>query len=174
MITASHNPATDNGYKVYMSDGAQVIPPTGRPDRRGPGPSRATLIPTDPDAGLIEDVDEAEVVGAYRRAVLGFLDLVGPRGVRIVYTPLHGVGGAVMPELLELAGFEDVSVVAAQAAPDPDFPTVSFPNPEEPGALDLALDDATRLGADLVLANDPDGTGWRSPCPTRPAAPGGS
>ena len=154
MITASHNPAPDNGYKVYMSDGAQVIPPQDA--LIAEAASRATLIPTDPDAGLIEDVDEAEVVGAYRRAVLGFLDPVGPRGVRIVYTPLHGVGGAVMPELLELAGFEDVSVVAAQAAPDPDFPTVSFPNPEEPGALDLALDDATRLGADLVLANDPD------------------
>ena len=69
---------------------------------------------------------------------------------------MHGVGGEVLPELLAQAGFGPVSVVAAQAVPDPDFPTVAFPNPEEPGALDLAFADAVRLDADLVLANDPD------------------
>ena len=89
-------------------------------------------------------------------AAFALLDPDGPRQIRIVYTPMHGVGGQVVPELLAEAGFGPVSVVAAQEKPDPDFPTVAFPNPEEPGALDLALGDAVRLGADLVLANDPD------------------
>jgi phosphomannomutase len=104
----------------------------------------------------VELVDEVALLGAYRRAVFGLLDSTGPRQLRIVYTPLHGVGGAVLPGLLAEDGFEQVSVVAAQAVPDPDFPTLAFPNPEEPGALDLALADAARLGADIVLANDPD------------------
>jgi phosphomannomutase len=154
MITASHNPASDNGYKVYMADGAQVIPPHDALIAEA-----ASAVPAPPvgsGSDLVEVVDEAELLGAYRRAVFGLLDPAGPRQLRIVYTPLHGVGGAVLPRLLAEAGFEQVSVVAAQAAPDPDFPTVAFPNPEEPGALDLALADASRLGADIVLANDPD------------------
>mgnify|MGYP003907200761 CR=1 FL=1 len=75
----------------------------------------------------------------------------------MIYTPMHGVAGRLMLRLLRLAGFAAPHVVAAQAEPDPDFPTVAFPNPEEPGALDLALADARRLGADLVVASDPDG-----------------
>ncbi len=165
MITASHNPAADNGYKVYMADGAQVIPPhdaaiadaarTAAEAAAGQG-RPSSLSASAAQAGPIEIVDESELLGAYRLAVLRFLDPAGPRRLRIVYTPLHGVGAAVLPGLLEQAGFEQVSVVAAQAAPDPDFPTLAFPNPEEPGALDLALADASRLEADIVLANDPD------------------
>jgi phosphomannomutase len=94
-------------------------------------------------------------VGSYLDAGVGLVH-PGPRHVRIVYTPMHGVGGMVAVEALARAGFTDVHVVTAQAEPDPDFPTVAFPNPEEPGALDLALADAERLGADVVLANDPD------------------
>jgi len=154
MITASHNPASDNGYKVYMSDGAQVIPPHDA--LIAEAAANATMTAMSSRHELIDVVDEAELLGAYRRAALGLLDPAGARQLRIVYTPLHGVGGAVLPGLLQQAGFEQVSVVAAQAEPDPDFPTVAFPNPEEPGALDLALADAARLDADIVLANDPD------------------
>jgi len=161
MITASHNPASDNGYKVYAADGAQVIPPDDALIAEAAKTSQASEIAsaTVPDgvAGRgIDAVDEKDLIGAYRRAAFGFLDPSGPRRLRIVYTPLHGVGGGVLPDLLAQAGFEEVSVVAAQAVPDPDFPTVAFPNPEEPGALDLALADAVRIKADVILANDPD------------------
>jgi phosphomannomutase len=158
MITASHNPAADNGYKVYAADGAQVIPPDDNSIAEAAAnaePSAfANLNRAEP--GAAETIDEAELLEAYRRAVFGFLDPAGARQLRIVYTPMHGVGGAVLPGLLQKAGFGPVSVVAAQAAPDPLFPTVAFPNPEEPGALDLAFADARALGADVVLANDPD------------------
>src|SRR5699024_11125072 len=80
----------------------------------------------------------------------------GPRALRVVYTPMHGVGGAVAGEVLARAGFADVHTTPAQAEPDPDFPTVAFPNPEEPGAMDLALRLAGEVGADIVIANDPD------------------
>jgi phosphomannomutase len=165
MVTASHNPAADNGYKVYMADGAQVIPPddafiaeaaSAAMAGAVASPEISTAAPQAAAAQYGEPIDEVELLGAYRRAAFGLLDPAGPRRLRIVYTPLHGVGGQVLPELLEQAGFGPVSVVAAQGAPDPDFPTVAFPNPEEPGALDLALGDAIRLDADLVLANDPD------------------
>lgn len=154
MITASHNPASDNGYKVYMADGAQVIPPDDAIIAEG-ARAAASLQTGAADSGA-EAVDEAELIGAYEGAVFDFLDVSGPRHLKIVYTPMHGVGGRVLPALFDQAGFEQVSVVAAQAAPDPDFPTVAFPNPEEAGALDLALADAVRLDADVVLANDPD------------------
>jgi len=158
MVTASHNPATDNGYKVYADDGAQVIPPDDAEIAEAaadapPGPLAAA---GGTRAGGVGVVDEADLLAAYGRAVLGLLDPSGPRRLRVVYTPMHGVGGALLPGLLEQAGFGPVSVVAAQAAPDPDFPTLPFPNPEEPGALDLAVEDAIRLDADIVLANDPD------------------
>jgi len=154
MITASHNPARDNGYKVYMADGAQVIPPY---DALIAEAARTAVLPAIGEGGgRGESVDVSELVEAYRNAVFAFLEGSGPRRLKIVYTPLHGVGGQVLPGLLDKAGFDQVSVVAAQAAPDPDFPTVPFPNPEEPGALDLALADAARLDADIILANDPD------------------
>ncbi|MGO9965453.1 MAG: phospho-sugar mutase [Acidimicrobiales bacterium] len=165
MVTASHNPAADNGYKVYMSDGAQVIPPDDAVIAEAArnalasavaSPASSVDVPEEAKDRLIEPIDEAELLEAYRRAAFALLDPDGPRQIRVVYTPMHGVGGQVVPELLAEAGFKPVSVVSAQATPDPDFPTVAFPNPEEPGALDLALADAVRLGADLVLANDPD------------------
>jgi phosphomannomutase len=100
-----------------------------------------------------------EIAGAYLAAIVA---AAGPGAARrpplnVVYTPMHGVAGPLMLRALRLAGFAAPHVVAAQAEPDPDFPTVAFPNPEEPGALDLALADARRLGADLVVASDPDG-----------------
>jgi phosphomannomutase len=158
MITASHNPACDNGYKVYMADGAQVIPPHDAFIAEAASKASAASTPSASNVVTesVEVIDEEELLGAYRRAAFGLLDPAGPRRLRIVYTPLHGVGGAIVPGLLEEAGFGPVSVVAAQAAPDPDFPTLPFPNPEEPGALDLAFEDAIRLDADVVVASDPD------------------
>lgn len=158
VVTASHNPAPDNGYKVYVSDGAQVLPPA---DAAIASAAAASAVPGDdelagPFGDRLVDVDEQEVLAAYRRAALEVLGSSGPRSLRTVYTPVHGVGGAVLPRLMEEAGFDPPHVVAAQAQPDPDFPTAPFPNPEEPGVLDLALAEAEQVGADLVLANDPD------------------
>ena len=157
MVTASHNPAEYNGYKVYMGDGAQIIPPTDRriADRIAAISSLSQVSLAPPDHPLIRYLGN-DVVDAYLcDAVAQSLDPAA-RDVRIVYTPMHGVGGAFTTRLLRLAGFTQVDVVQHQFEPDPDFPTVSFPNPEEPGALDLALDLARARRADLVLANDPD------------------
>ncbi len=168
MVTASHNPATDNGYKVYLADGAQVLPPYDEEiaaaaraeSQEGAGTCRPVPPARAPrpfeGRAAVERIDEQELLRAYQAAVLACLDVDAPRAVDVVYTPLHGVGGAVAPALLEAAGFAPPWVVPAQAAPDPDFPTVAFPNPEEPGALDLALALAAEHGADVVLANDPD------------------
>ena len=156
MITASHNPAPDNGYKAYAADGAQVIPPddsriTTLAGELGPPPE------TQPAGSRrVEDLDDAPLLSAYTESVTRVLDPAGPRALRAVYTPLHGVGGAVLPDLLVAAGFDPPVPVPRQAEPDPDFPTVAFPNPEEPGALDLAVAEARRVAADVVLANDPD------------------
>jgi phosphomannomutase len=155
MVTASHNPPADNGYKVYAADGAQIVPPmdteiSAAIDAVGPLAS----IPLDP--GAVEVVGD-EVVAAYVDTVVGSpLAPRGTTGIRIAYTPMHGVGAGVALRVFAAAGFAPPSVVAAQAEPDPDFPTVAFPNPEEPGAMDLLLDLARRDGADVAIANDPD------------------
>ena len=160
MITASHNPAADNGYKLYLSDGAQVIPPADAEIEKriaDLGPLRQ--IPVAPaDSPLITRHGD-EIAQAYLAAVVAVAGSAdGPAvDLNMVYTPMHGVAGRLMLRALRLAGFAAPHVVAAQAEPDPDFPTVAFPNPEEPGALDLALADARRLGANLVVASDPDG-----------------
>ena len=164
MVTASHNPAPDNGYKVYLGgrvergpgQGAQLAPPTDSliaEQIAAVGPAAA--VPRAP-AGW--EVLGPEVVDAYvaRAAHPGAPASAGPQSLRIVLTPLHGVGGLVAARALREAGFDDVHLVAEQADPNPDFPTVAFPNPEEPGALDAALATARRVGADLVLALDPD------------------
>ena len=160
MITASHNPAADNGYKLYLSDGAQVIPPVdaeieARIARLGP----LAQVPVAEAGSPLITRHGDEVAQAYLDAVVAAA--AGPGSgqpmLNVVYTPMHGVAGDLMLRAIAQAGFAAPHVVAAQARPDPDFPTVAFPNPEEPGALDLALADALRLGADLVVASDPDG-----------------
>jgi phosphomannomutase len=153
VVTASHNPAADNGYKVYAGDGAQIIPPD---DADIAAAAAAGMAPSDSGQRGSQSLVDDEMLAAYSDAVLAMIDPGGPRALRAVYTPLHGVGGAVLPGLLAAAGFDPAQIVAEQAEPDPDFPTVPFPNPEEPGALDLALAAARRAGADVVLANDPD------------------
>ena len=159
MITASHNPPADNGYKLYLGDGAQIIPPADAEIESAIGNlgplSGVPLAPL--DSPLITRHGD-EVARAYLNVVCSVSPAPpGAAWLRFVYTPLHGVGGGLALRAFERAGFPAPDVVAAQAAPDPDFPTVTFPNPEEPGALDLALAQARRSGADLVLANDPDG-----------------
>ncbi len=160
MITASHNPPADNGYKLYLGDGAQIVPPVDAEiealiARSGP---IADLPLAGPSSPLVVHHGDG-VSEAYLRSVVAAApDARAPEEpLSVVYTPMHGVAGGLFCDALRLAGYLPPAVVAAQAQPDPDFPTVAFPNPEEPGALDLAFADARRLGADLVLANDPDG-----------------
>ncbi len=153
MVTASHNPPQDNGYKVYLGDGSQIVPPADAEISAAiDAVGRVSELPLGEEWTTLGD----EVTDAYLARVTGLLRPGGPRELSVVYTPLHGVGRALAVEAFHRAGFTDVHVVAEQADPDPDFPTVPFPNPEEPGAMDLALAAAAANGADLVIANDPD------------------
>jgi len=236
MITASHNPAADNGYKLYLGDGAQIVPPVDEEIEAaiaGLGP--LSQIPAGPLDGPLVIRHGDEVAQAYLDAIVaaspapsvaslstaspptasppaapqsaasaprasppaapqsaasaprasplapqpGATISAGqppPRAVpvplRVVYTALHGVAASLALRAIDRAGFPPPLVVAAQEKPDPDFPTVAFPNPEEPGTLDLALAQAERDRADLVLANDPDGDRLAVAVPD-PAASGG-
>ncbi|MDH2413708.1 phospho-sugar mutase [Nocardioides sp. CER19] len=152
MVTASHNPPQDNGYKVYLGDGSQIVPPA---DAEIAARIAAVGTLADVPRGQAGTVLDDSIVNRYLTSVVGLAG-DGPRDLDIVYTPLHGVGGDLATQVLEAAGFRAPRVVAAQAEPDPDFPTVAFPNPEEPGAMDLAMTLASDTGADLVVANDPD------------------
>jgi phosphomannomutase len=157
MVTASHNPAADNGYKLYLSDGAQVIPPVDREiETRIGALGPLSRIPVADSSSPLITRHGDEIASAYLDAIVR-ATAEGGTALSVVYTPMHGVAGKLMLAAIGQAGYQTPHVVAAQAEPDPDFPTVAFPNPEEPGALDLALADARRVGADLVLANDPDG-----------------
>ena len=156
MITASHNPRTDNGYKVYLggrvatgvADGVQIVPPAD-------AEIMACITQASPADQIPRDslrVEKVDVLPEY-------LETAARNGVsdlRIILTAMHGVGGEVARQALNRAGFHDIHVVAEQFAPDPDFPTVAFPNPEEPGALDLAIALASDVDADLIFALDPD------------------
>jgi phosphomannomutase len=153
MVTASHNPPQDNGYKVYLGDGSQIVPPADAEISaaiEAVGPLAA--VPRGEGGQVLDE----QVLEAYLDRVAGLVDPAGPRDVRVVYTPLHGVGRDVVLAAFDRAGFRAPGVVERQAEPDPDFPTVAFPNPEEPGAMDLALAAANEDNADLVIANDPD------------------
>ncbi|WP_426247085.1 phospho-sugar mutase [Nocardioides sp. LHG3406-4] len=152
MVTASHNPPQDNGYKVYLGDGSQIVPPA---DIEIAAQIAAVGAVADIPRGDAGSIVGADIVDRYLDTAA---DLAGdgPRDLTIVYTPLHGVGGTSVVEVLETAGFDAPHVVPEQEEPDPDFPTVAFPNPEEPGAMDLAMALAAEKNADLVVANDPD------------------
>lgn len=165
-ITASHNPPQDNGYKVYLDGGVQLVTPAD-----------SEIEAAIAAAGPASDVPRSRTWSVYEQAVVDYLDRIGalvPAGsgdLRVAATPLHGVGGDTLRHALHLAGFDDVHLVASQADPDPDFPTVGFPNPEEPGATDAVLELAAAVDADLIVALDPDadrcalgipdGAGWR-------------
>ena len=154
VVTASHNPPQDNGYKVFLGDGSQIV-----------APADVEISAEIEAVGTVESIPRAEfgwetlddtVVDAYVQRVASVELPDGPRDLRIVYTPLHGCGGDVMRRAMQATGFPAPEAVSEQAAPDPDFPTVAFPNPEEPGAIDLAMSLAQREEADLIIANDPD------------------
>ncbi len=176
MVTASHNPPQDNGYKVYLGAelggelgaGAQIVPPADAGIEaaiRAVGP--LAEVPLGPAGQVLGD----ELVASYVARAVEVVLPGGPRDLTVAYTPLHGVGAAVLTAAFARAGFPVPGVVPDQAEPDPDFPTVSFPNPEEPGAVDLLVALAESTGADLAIANDPDadrcavavrdGSGWR-------------
>ena len=192
MVTASHNPARDNGYKVYLGaadGGSQIVPPAD-----------AGIAERIAAVGAVADIPRGEggevlgddLVDRYLDAVAG---LVGPgpddahpdahpdartdahpdarTDLSVVYTPLHGVGRTTVETVLERAGFSVPHVVVRQGEPDPEFPTVAFPNPEEPGAMDLATELATQVGADVVVANDPDADRCAVAVPTGPTGHGG-
>jgi len=167
MVTASHNPAWDNGYKVYL--GASITPEA----------AGAQIVPPH-DAAIAKLIEAVDAVAGVQRATSGW-EILSPSivdeyaakvaalvpppsgdvsqrraGLKVVLTPIHGVGDATVRKALTAAGFADLTSVPEQAEPDPEFPTVAFPNPEEPGAIDLALKLATTIDADVVIANDPD------------------
>ena len=152
MVTASHNPPDDNGYKVYLGDGSQIVPPADAEISACIAAVGALeLIPRSDDFAVLDDA----VLDAYVGRAVSLLG-DGPREVSAVYTAMHGVGGEVFMRTVRQAGFDAPTKVAAQFEPDGRFPTVNFPNPEEPGAMDLALADARAQGADVIIANDPD------------------
>ncbi|MFK4106357.1 phospho-sugar mutase [Streptomyces sp. NPDC019531] len=153
-VTASHNPPRDNGYKVYLGDGSQIVPPA---DAEIAAEIEAIASLNDvprPDTGWQTLGDE--VLAAYLARTDAVLAKNSPRTARTVYTAMHGVGKDTLLAAFARAGFPTPELVAEQADPDPDFPTVAFPNPEEPGAMDLAFAKATETNPDLIIANDPD------------------
>ena len=157
MVTASHNPRSDNGYKVYWRGGHQLAPPIDTEigeiiDRTAP--LSGSDLASDGDFGIEAAGDD--LVEAYVDAVAGLLVPGGPRSVRMAYTPLHGVGAETFLRAVSRAGFDPPEVVAEQAEPDPDFGTAPFPNPEETGVVDQLLALAADTGADVALAHDPD------------------
>ncbi|MGA9489173.1 MAG: phospho-sugar mutase [Mycobacterium sp.] len=164
-ITASHNPPADNGYKVYLDGGIQIVSPTDRQ-------IEAAIA----DAPFADEIRRTPVESGGATLVERYIERAAqlrrsPGPVRVALTALHGVGGAVAVETLRRAGVDDVHTVAGQFGPDPDFPTVRFPNPEEPGAADALLALAAEVDADIAVALDPDAdrcavgiptpTGWR-------------
>jgi phosphomannomutase len=154
MVTASHNPARDNGYKVYLGDGSQIVPPADIEIAARIDAVESVASVARADSGWT--VLGEEVVDAYLDAVVSVVDPATPRELSVVHTSMHGVGGDIVLSAFARAGFPRPVVVEEQAAPDPDFPTVPFPNPEEPGAMDLALALARSVHPDVVIASDPD------------------
>ncbi|WP_411574368.1 phospho-sugar mutase [Streptomyces fradiae] len=153
-VTASHNPPRDNGYKVYLGDGSQIVPPADAEIA-----AEIAAVRSLADVPRAEDGWEVlgdEVLDAYLARTDAVLTPGGPRTARVVYTAMHGVGRDVVLAAFARAGFPEPVLVEEQAEPDPDFPTVAFPNPEEPGAMDLAFAKAREARPDIVIANDPD------------------
>ncbi|MET7712620.1 phospho-sugar mutase [Streptomyces sp. NPDC005407] len=153
-VTASHNPPRDNGYKVYLGDGSQIVPPADAEIAAEIDAIRS--LGDVPRAETGWDTLGDEVLEAYLERTDAVLTSGSPRTARVVYTAMHGVGKDVLTAAFARAGFPAPTLVQEQAEPDPAFPTVAFPNPEEPGAMDLAFETARRVRPDIVIANDPD------------------
>ena len=167
MVTASHNPPQDNGYKVYVGDGSQIVPPVDGliADRIAAVQSVADVPRAEAGWAPVEE----SVIADYVRDAAAVVAPDAPRDLVVVHTAMHGVGTETIKAAFGAAGFEEPISVVAQAEPDPMFPTVSFPNPEEPGAMDLALELAEQTDPDVVIANDPDA----DRCAAAVAGPGG-
>ncbi|WP_338782719.1 phospho-sugar mutase [Streptomyces sp. DG1A-41] len=155
-VTASHNPPRDNGYKVYLGDGSQIVPPADIDIAAEIAAVPSLTTVRRPTEGW--DTLDDSVLDAYLARTDAVLAKDSPRTARTVYTAMHGVGKDVLLAAFARAGFPEPALVTEQADPDPDFPTVAFPNPEEPGAMDLAFAKAraTTPAPDLIIANDPD------------------
>ncbi|WP_332836193.1 phospho-sugar mutase [Propioniciclava soli] len=154
VVTASHNPPADNGYKVYVG-GSQIVPPTDVEIAERIAAAASVPLEAHPRSAAYAFVGE-ELLAAYAERLASLVPADAPRDLGWAYTPLHGVGAEVVARVLDRAGFPAPALVSEQALPDPAFPTVAFPNPEEPGAMDLALELARATDADVAIANDPD------------------
>ncbi len=154
VVTASHNPPADNGYKVYVG-ASQIVPPTDAEIAAQIAAVSGGPVTQLPRAEGGRRVGEELIEGYVARAA-SLVAPDAPRDLRWAYTPMHGVGLAVVERVVRAAGFPEPAVVAEQAQPDPDFPTVAFPNPEEKGAMDRCLALARETDADVAIANDPD------------------
>jgi phosphomannomutase len=161
MVTASHNPPQDNGYKVYLGSrlggalgaGAQIVPPVDAEiSERIAAVTKLSAVPLGDEGELLDE----SIVTAYLDRAASVVDSNGPRDLVVAYTPMHGVGGQVAADAFVRAGFAEPHHVDAQWTPDGTFPTVSFPNPEEPGAMDRVIALAKQVNADIAIANDPD------------------
>jgi len=177
VVTASHNPPGDNGMKVVWCDGAQIAPPVDAAIAQAVEAAGDAVPPADTAAAPVEDLGGAtgdhRVVRGYVDRCASMVTVPPPCRLRVATTALHGVAGDLLDRVLAAAGHDDVHTVASQRRPDPDFPTVAVPNPEDPAALAELRSLAARVGADVALANDPDGdrlavavpeaagTGWR-------------
>ncbi len=156
VLTASHNPKEYNGYKVYWEDGAQLVPPHDIGVINLAKKIKTDQIKFEGNPDLIQVIGK-DVDSAFLKAVMKqSLTDEGKKGLKIVFTSLHGTSIMGMPEALAMAGFTDVHIVKEQAKPDGSFPTVDSPNPEEPEALKMAIDLANEINADLVIGTDPD------------------
>ncbi len=158
MVTASHNPPQDNGYKVYLGDGRQIVPPA---DQEIAAQIRKILDVRKLPRGIqIETAPpscEIDYVNSVKQIIEnGPLSLAVKQSISTVYTAMHGVGWATLAQVFNVCGFTEPVPVVEQRDPDPAFPTVNFPNPEEKGALDLAIEKSKAESSDLLLANDPD------------------
>nr|WP_228498858.1 phospho-sugar mutase [Plantibacter sp. VKM Ac-2876] len=159
MVTASHNPPADNGYKVYLGGehhGSQIVSPADAAIAAHIGRIAETALVQDLPRSDGFEIAGEDVVDAYVAATAAVAPAPAGSQLRVVYTAMHGVGWETTRRVLETAGYPAPELVTEQIDPDPTFRTVSFPNPEEPGALDLSFATARAVGADLIIANDPD------------------
>ncbi|MBV7435233.1 phospho-sugar mutase [Cardiobacteriaceae bacterium TAE3-ERU3] len=158
MVTASHNPPLDNGYKVYLGGkdaGAQIVPPADKDIAAAIDEVAANQSVNDiPRSEVYEQLDDSIVERYIAETIKQIKHPVQP--LNYVYTAMHGVGCETLLRTIRAAGLDEPTLVEAQCTPDPTFPTVDFPNPEEPGALDLAIEAAEKVGAEFIIANDPD------------------
>ena len=158
VLTASHNPPEYNGYKVYWSDGGQIVPPHDHGIIKKVNSLNFSEINFEANENLIEiigkEVDDAFIDASVINGSLS--DTIDRKNLKIVFTPLHGTSIVSVPDALAKAGYTDVHIVEEQRVPNGDFPTVKSPNPEEPEALQMATDLADKIGADIVIGTDPD------------------